>query len=76
MECSQVWIFVLQTAVQNPTFYKHSSKYSTNLDKDIYMQGKTQVKLEGYYITKIKDLWKKRTSREIGELWESWVRTF
>lgn len=41
MECSQVWTFVLQTAFQVPTFYKHSSKYGTNLVKDIYMQGKT-----------------------------------
>jgi hypothetical protein len=30
-----------------------------------------KVKLEGYYITKIRDLGKKRTSREMAELWES-----
>jgi hypothetical protein len=34
MECSQLWTFVLQTALQVPP------KYSTNLVKDIYVQGK------------------------------------
>jgi hypothetical protein len=54
-----------------PCRFLLSIRIPPNIVQILSMIFTCKVKLEGYYITKIRDLRKKRKSREVAELWES-----